>query len=123
MNKFSWSKALGFGVLIWAIATAVLAILGQIQSIGPLWAHGIIAGIAAISAYLFTRNAQPASAEQALGYGVIWAVIMLVLDLAATQWFDAHVFSAWQYWIGPALVFLAPQLPAATSEQGLGHPV
>lgn len=122
MTNFSWSKGLGFGVLIWAAMAVVLWILGAIDSLGPLWAHGIVAGVGGITAFLFARNASPANGTQAAGYGVVWAAVVLLLDFAVAQWFDAHIFAAWQYWLGAALVFLAPWLEAETTAT-LSHPV
>ena len=120
MNKFSWSKALGFGVLIWAIMAIALWILASFQSIGPLWAHGIVAAIGGVSAFLFARSASAQSGTQGAEYGLVFAAVVLLLDLAATQWFDAHIFAAWQYWVGIAAVFLAPWVQTE-AHQTLSH--
>ena len=117
MNKFNWTKALGFGVLIWAVMAVALFILGNIQSIGPLWAHGIVAALGGVSALLLASNVKAESGTQAAGYGLVFAAVVLVLDLAVTQWFDAHIFASWQYWLGPALAFVAPWLQTETRTQ------
>jgi hypothetical protein len=122
MNNFNWTKALGFGVVIWAAMTAVLWILGSVESIGPLWAHGITAALGGISALYLASNANPESGTQAAEYGLVFAAVILALDLIATQWFDAHVFASWQYWLGPALAFLAPWVQTETRQQ-LAHSV
>lgn len=121
MKNFSWSKALGFGVLIWGIMAVSLWLLGGISSLSPLWAHGIVAAVGAVSAFLFARNASAESGMQAAGYGLVFAAVTLILDFAVTQWFDAHIFASWQYWVGTAAVFLAPWVQTET-HQGIGHP-
>ncbi len=118
MNNFSWSKAIGFGVFIWAIMSAALWILGSISSLNAVWAHGIVAAVGIISAYFFAQNTNAANGSQAAGYGLAWVATILVLDLAVSQWFDAHIFSIWQYWVGAALVFLTP-LVQVESQQTL----
>ena len=110
MNTFNWSKALGYGVLIWTIMAVALWILSIVDATGPLWIHGIVAAIGCIAAYLFGRNTKPEHLNQGLGYGFAWAVIVLLLDLVAMQWFDAHIFNAWQQWISYALILFAPLL-------------
>jgi hypothetical protein len=122
MNTFSWSKALGFGVLIWGIMAVALWILASIQSLSPFWAHGLAGAVGGIIALLFTRSANPESGSQAFGYGLTWAVIVLLGDLVVTQWFDAHIFSAWQYWIGAGIVFLAPWVETE-AKQAMHHSV
>jgi hypothetical protein len=123
MNNFSWLKALGFGVLIWGIMAVALWILGSISSVSPLWAHGIVAAVGGVSAFLFARNANAESGTQAAGYGLVFAAITLVLDLAVMQWFDAHIFASWQYWVGTAAVFLAPWVQTETHQSLTHHAV
>ncbi len=108
MNKFSWYKAIGFGILLWAIMAIALWILGTISSLSPLWAHGIVAALGAISGFLVASTNKPSNGAEAAGYGLVWASIIVALDIVFTQWFDAHIFASWQYWLGPALVFLSP---------------
>jgi hypothetical protein len=110
MNSFNWSKAIGYGVVTWTIMIISLWILGSFNSVDALWAHGIVAVIGGVTAYLLGRNARPETLNQALGYGFTWALMGLTLDLVVTQWFDAHIFGAWQQWMSYALVMAAPLL-------------
>ncbi len=110
MNTFNWSKALGFGVLVWAIMASLLWILASFASLDPVWAHGIVAVVGGIAAYFLGRNTRPEHLDQGLGYGFTWAAIVILLDFAIIQWFDAHIFNAWQQWMSYALVFVAPLL-------------
>lgn len=122
MNNFNWSKAIGFGILTWGIMNVTLWILGNFQSVNSLLTHSIVAIIGAVAAFLFVRNANPASGAQAAGYGLVWAVIILGLDFFVTQFFDTHIFTAWQYWLGAVLVGVVPWIEAE-AQQTFSHQV
>ncbi len=108
MNKFSWSKAIGFGFLIWAIMAVTLWALGGITSMSTLWAHGLVAVAGTIAAFFLAQNVKAESGMQAAGYGIAWVAIVLILDFVVTHRFDVHIFAIWQYWLGAALVFVSP---------------
>lgn len=114
MNNFSWPKAIGFGAIIWAIMTVSLWILGSIPNLDHLWVHGLVVAVGAISAFFFAQNAKAEGGMQAATYGIVWAAMVLVLDLVVTQWFDVHILAVWQYWLGIVLVFLSPWVQTET---------
>ena len=118
-NTFSLTKAVGFGVLIWGIMAGSLALLVRVDALGPFMAHGIVAAIAGVAAFLFALSNKETTPGQALGYGFMWVAIGMLLDLAVTQRFDEHVFSTWQYFLGYALVFFAPLLQVTTHQPKL----
>jgi uncharacterized membrane protein YadS len=122
MNKFNWIKAFSFGVLIWAVMAVALWILGSIESIGPVWAHGIVAVVGGVFAFLFARATNAESGTQAAEYGLVWAIIVMGFDLVITQFLDAHIFASWQYWAGAGLVFLAPWLQTEARQVLVGQP-
>ena len=107
MNKFDWFKAIGFGVLVWAAGgLALWALTATTLSAG--WAHGIVAAVIGITAYLFAINAKPEDVGQALGYGAVFVAVGMGLDALITRTFDPHIFTTWQYYLGYALALLAP---------------
>lgn len=108
MNKFNWTKAIGVGVIIWAVMAFTLWVLSSFQSLSPLWAHGIVAVAGGLATVLLAAGSRSEGGSQAAEYGLSWAVVTVLLDLAATQWLDVHIFTAWQYWLGIALVLVAP---------------
>jgi hypothetical protein len=118
---FSWTKALGYGVLTWLFMALALLILAQFESVTPIWAHSIAAAIAGVSAFFFGRNAKSTSGGQALEYGLVFAAVLMVLDLAVTQWYDEHIFGSWQYWASYALVLVAPWIQEETHEVSGAH--
>lgn len=113
--KFSWTKAVGYGVLIWGAMAVSLWILGSIQSLSSIWVHSLVAVVGGISAYLFAFDAKAGEGIRAAGYGLSWAIVTLMLDLVVVQRFDAHVFASWPYWVGIALVFIAPWIQTETT--------
>ncbi len=107
MTKFDLFKAISYGVLVWAAGgLALWALTATTLSVG--WTHGIVAVVIGITAYLLSINAKPEDVVQALGYGVVFAAVGLGLDAIITRTLDAHIFNTWQYYIGYALVLLAP---------------
>jgi hypothetical protein len=116
--NFSWSKAFGFGVLIWAILFVVGAILVGIGvSLSTGWLF-VLALVGAVLSYSFATNADPATVGSAWGYGIMWALIGLILDVIITQQFEAteYIFSQWSYWLGYAFILLAPWVEAAAHQ-------
>lgn len=118
MNTFNWTKAVGLGVLIWAIMALALWVLGGFESVSPLWAHGIVAAVGGLSAVALAAVSKSEAGTQAAEYGLSWAIMVVLLDVAATQWFDAHIFTAWQYWLGIALVLISPWVTYELQEGG-----
>jgi hypothetical protein len=121
MNTFNWTKALGFGLLIWAIMSVVLFVFGNISAIAPLWAHTLVAVVGGIAAYFFAGNSQPENATQALGYALVWAAMAMGLDFAITQWFDADIFTNLQSYLPYALVAIAPLLQIEARKYTASH--
>ena len=109
MNKFSWTKAIGFGIAIWAaifiVASIVVSGLGIALGTGTFTALAILAGILS---YLFAIGTGSKNSAQALGYGVVFTAVGVVLDTLISYQFQSNIFSQWQYYLGYALVLLAP---------------
>jgi hypothetical protein len=107
MNGFNWGKAIGFGVLVWVVGGIALWILAA-TALSAAWAHGIVAVVIGITAYSFAINAKPSDVGQALGYGVVFVAVGMLLDAVITRLFDAHIFTTWQYYLGYGLALFAP---------------
>lgn len=122
MNNFSWFKAIGFGILIWAIMFLLAAILVAAGiTIGIGWSLALALAIGVV-AYSFALSADSAGLGQAFGYGLLWAIIGIALDLIITRQFQDNLFSMWTYWVGYALVFFAPWFEYELQGSGGGHP-
>ncbi len=117
MKTFNWPKAIGFGVLIWAIMYAVVWLSMAINIYDSVITKIILVLIAGVISYMFAANSKSMSTSQALGYGLMWVVVGVVLDLLITSQFYSTVFSMWEYWVGYALILIAPMFQVGMSEQ------
>ena len=57
--NFSWTKALGFGALIWLIMFALVSAMVGFKIYDSTWMQIIAALVAGVLAYLFALAAQP----------------------------------------------------------------
>src|SRR5581483_1405432 len=115
MNKFNWTKALGFGLLIWAIMFALGALAAYFSFGLGVWTMLVLAVVAAFVAYGFALNAAPETTGQAISYGVVFAAIGLLLDLLISNALSPGIFGVWTYWLGYLFILGAPA--AAISSQ------
>lgn len=119
-NTFSWSKALGFGLIVWGISVLSLWLLSY-TNLSELWTHALVAMIAGGTAYFSANLTEVGTTGKGFYYGASWVVLGLLLDLAITQNYDAHIFTTWQYWSGYALVLLAPLLEGTAESEAHSH--
>jgi hypothetical protein len=108
MNNFNWAKGLGFGIIIWVVMLVIALALGWIGVEATLASNLIVAVVAGVLSYLIARTMHPYTFSQMAGYGLLWAIIGLVLDLGFMHGFDFSVMSDWQYWLLFAAVFVGP---------------
>lgn len=118
MNNFHWGRGFGLGVALWLIMFTLVSILVGFGVAELAWMQVIAAVIAGVLAYFLALYAQPHTTGQAFGYGLLWVVVGLVLDLIVTARFNNQVFYAWQYWLGYAMVLIAPWLESASRQSG-----
>jgi hypothetical protein len=110
IEKFNWSKAVGFGVLIWIVMFVFVSLIISIGVYDYIISAVAVVLIAGIIAYMFSSNAKPISVSQAISYGLVWVITGIVLDLLITLKFNAEVFSHWEYWASYAFIFIAPMI-------------
>ncbi len=106
----NWKKAIGFGVLLWIIMFVVVSVLVGFDVYKYLWVQVVAAIIAGVVSLVLAGYVKPHKAGLALGYGLTWVIVGIILDLIITTRFDPTVFSSWILWLGYALVLLAPLL-------------
>lgn len=110
MNKFNWSKALGFGVLIWAVMFVAVWAAIAMGIFSSVWTQIALAVIAAVATYLFASNAAASDIGPAFGYGVIFAAIGIALDLIISQRLVPGLFGLWTYYLTYAAILFAPSV-------------
>ncbi|OGE74048.1 MAG: hypothetical protein A3C49_03960 [Candidatus Doudnabacteria bacterium RIFCSPHIGHO2_02_FULL_42_25] len=110
MNKFNWFKAVGFGALVWAIMFIAASIFVGFGITINLWAEITLAIVGGIAAYLLAINIRAPAPMSAFGYGAVFVVVGVILDLIVSQQFVSGLFTMWTYYLGYALVLFAPQV-------------
>lgn len=66
--------------------------------------------VGGVAAYWLAGYLKPATMGAAFGYGVIFVVVGVLLDLLITERFMPGALSMWPMWLGYLLVLLAPLL-------------
>lgn len=104
----SWKKAIGLGLLLYAIMFVVVsALIGfkVYQYAGVPVAVAILGGVVS---YILASYVKPRSAKVALGYGLSWVVVGVILDALITMRFNPQIFASLTIWFSYTLVLLAP---------------
>lgn len=112
--KIDWKKALGYGAIIYAVVYLVVcAFIGmKIDPNTTIWAWAVIEVAFLATAVFLATKLGTKNINEALVYGLVWAVIMVVGDLVLTVPFTGIEFMyQWTIWLSYALTFL---IPAAT---------
>lgn len=117
MTKFNWYKALGFGIGIWVIGFALVAIAFGLGIFASVWTQVAIAAIMAVATYAFAAGTQNSNVGYAWGYGAVFAAVGIVLDLIISQRLVSGLFGLWTYYLTYALIVLAPPVQAMFSSE------
>lgn len=104
----NWKKAIGFGALLWLIMFAFVSAFLSFYAL--LWMKIVTAVVAGVVSFVLAGYAKPASAGQALGYGLCWVIVGVILDFLVTMRFNATFYTDLYLWLGYLLAFLAPLL-------------
>jgi len=112
----NWKKAVGYGAALWVLMFVIVSVFVGFKIWGSTWLHVVTAFIAGVVSFVLAGYAKPAKASAALSYGISWAVVSAILDIAITMRFDSTVFAQWPMWLGYALIILAPLLRVKKSE-------
>ena len=102
----NWKKAIGFGVLLWLIMFAFVSAFLSFYAL--LWMKIVTAVVAGIISLVLAGYAKPTSVGQALGYGLCWVIVGVILDFLVTMRFNALFYTDMFLWLGYLLAFLAP---------------
>ena len=113
--NINWKKAVGFGALVWAVMFVVISILvgyGVTTSGGPmpLTLSITLTVLSLILVYFAARYIAPANSKIAMQYGLVFAVVGIILDLIISRMFVPDIFSSVIYWIGYVLIVFTPML-------------
>ena len=106
----NWKKAIGFGVLLWVLMFVIVSIFIAFGIYDFLWMMIVTAVIAGLISFILAGFVKPRNVGLALGYGLAWVVVGVILDLIVTMRFNPTIFASWTLWLGYVLILLAPLL-------------
>lgn len=106
----NWKKAIGLGALLWVLMFVIISIFIGFKIYDIRWVKILGSIIAGVISFILAGYAKPQSAVKALGYGLSWVVIGVILDFIVTMRFNSAIFTSRILWLGYALVLLAPLL-------------
>lgn len=102
---------IGYGVACWGIMVVFIFLFVALKQGDKLIFELFSAVIGGIAAYWLAGYLKPATMGTAFGYGVIFVVVGVILDLLITNnVLNMNVLAMWPMWVGYALVLLAPLL-------------
>ena len=109
--KFNWKKGIGFGLLLWIIMFVIISLfVGFKVSLTSTFMSLLMTLISAIIVLVLAGYVTPKNAGIALGYGLLWAVIGIILDLIISKRFAPGMFREVYYWLSYLLVVILPLL-------------
>jgi len=104
-----FKKLVWYGILIWLIMFAVVsAFLNAYNE--KTWVKVAIVLFGGIVALILAGKAEPTSMTIALGYGLGWVIIGVILDTLVTMNYNQNILHSKWLWVGYALILLAPLL-------------
>jgi len=119
----NWKKGILFGLLVWAIMFIVVCVLLAYKMPQNMLFTIITTIITLVAVYFLVRNIAPKSYLEAIEYGLIFAVIGIILDFLISKRFAPDIFVSVSYWVSYVLVVLVPLLTvkkmASTESQNL----
>ncbi len=105
----NWKKALGFAVLIWIAVFVIASIFVALgMPSGSMTFNLILAVLSLVVVYLAAKRIAPATSGIAIQYGLIFAVVGIILDFIITTKFAPNIFSTTSYWVSYILGVFVP---------------
>jgi hypothetical protein len=106
----NWKKAIGFGVLIWILMFVIVCVFIAFEIYDYTWMKAVTIVIGAAIVFFFAKKVKPSKIIAALGYGLIWVVISIILDALITTKFNENIFKSKTLWVVYILTLLIPLL-------------
>jgi len=106
----NWKKGIGFGIIVWAAMFIVVCILIAYKMPQNMLFNVITTVISLVVVFFCAKNIAPKSMGSALKYGLVFAVVGIILDYFISLRFAPNIFSSVSYWVSYLLVVLVPLL-------------
>src|SRR3990167_5360447 len=101
-------KSVGLGVVCWVIMLVAMFLFVALKQGDSVVFQLLSAVIGGIAAYWLAGYLKPETMGTALGYGVVFVVVGVILDWLISERFMDGILSMWTTWFGYVLVLLAP---------------
>lgn len=113
--NFDWKKYLIPPVAIYAaIFLFISALIGAKADVEAPWVYIVSLVILIVGLYIATNNVKPKNMQEGLRYGIVWLVVLVILDLILTLPFTGPEFySNWTPYVSYALTVAIPTVLAA----------
>jgi hypothetical protein len=105
----NWKKGILFGVVVWAImfVIACIFVAYKVPSNSTFF-NIVLTVLSAIAILIVAGFVAPKNAGQALGYGILFAVVGIILDFLISSKFAPGMFRSSYYWLSYILVIILP---------------
>ena len=105
-----WKKAISLGVFIWILMFVIVSVFVAFKIYDSVAIKILTPIISGIIAFILAGKIKPTKTSQAVLYGLIWAIVNIILDALITKQFNPEIFTFWSLWIGYVLIILATLL-------------
>lgn len=106
----TWKKLILYPAAIWAVIYLfICALIGFKLNASADWVMMVTTIISIIGLYIASRAANIKELKKALILGLMWVIVMVILDLVLTLPFTGvGYFSSWKTYLAYAITFLTP---------------
>ncbi len=122
MLKMDWKKAISLGVFIWILMFVIVSVFVAFKIYDSVAIKILTPIISGIIAFILAGKIKPTKTSQAVLYGLIWAMVNIILDALITKQFNPEIFTLWSLWIGYVLIILATLLRWRKGPEETGNP-
>ena len=119
--KLNWKKGIMFGALVWAVMFIVVCILLAYKMPQNMIFSVIVTAISLLAVYFLAKNIAPKSFGQAIKYGLIFAIVGIILDFLISSKFAPNIFDSMSYWISYLLIVFVPMLAVKKNISSKNH--
>lgn len=108
----TWQKLILYPAAIWAVIYLfICALVGFKMDTSASWVWIVTIIISIIGLYIASRAANIKELKKALILGLVWVIVMVILDLILTLPFTgATYFSSWKTYLAYGIAFLMPTI-------------
>jgi hypothetical protein len=105
----TWQKLVLYPAAIWAVIYLfICALIGFKVNTMADWVMIVTTLISLVGLYIASRAVNIKDIKKAIILGLVWVIVMVILDLILTAPFAYRYFDSWKTYVNYAIVFLMP---------------